>query len=79
MAITVAPLPPNSDLGIGFWIDLKEKLATAISCIEENTESDDSHGASSNSLEVIQAFDPDVHTVTEFLAAVEDILGSLEA
>ncbi len=76
--IIVAPLPPKSGLSIGFWVDVKAQLATVISTLLENTDSDDSHDASSNSEEQVNAFDPDIHTVTELQTAIDAIIDSLQ-
>lgn len=78
-AINIAPLPPLVGLGIGFWQDLKDRIAAAESAILDNTESEDSHDVSSDSLEEVNAYDPDVHTVTELKDAIDEIIGSLSA
>lgn len=78
-AITVTPLPPSSGLGIGFWMDLKANIAAAKACLLDNTDSEDSHDASSNSEEEVDAFDPDVHTVSEFEDAIDEIIASISA
>lgn len=80
MADITLRLPPNSDLGIGFWKDLQAMLATAKAVIADNDYSEeDSDSDSSQSSDAINTFDPGVNTVTEFEAAIEEIIGSLSA
>jgi hypothetical protein len=75
-AINVKPLPPKDGMGIGFWVDLKAQLATAVSILEENSLSDDSHDSSSDSLETTDIFDPTVNTVSELQTAVDVIIAA---
>jgi hypothetical protein len=75
-AIVLAPMPMNSGLGVGFWVELKEKLAAAVSTMEENTTDATSPSSSSDDSDPA-GFDPDINTVSEFQQAIIDIIDSL--
>lgn len=36
-AITLAPTPPKTDLGLGFWQGFSDTLATVASCLAETS------------------------------------------
>jgi hypothetical protein len=75
-AIVLAPMPMNSGLGVGFWVELKERLAAAVSTMEENTTAATSPSSSSDDSDDA-GFDPTINTVAEFQQAIVDIIDSL--
>lgn len=51
-AITIAPTPPKSDEGIGFYVDFQAVLATVVAGFTDNT----SNGTTSNTIAELQTY-----------------------
>lgn len=74
---TIVPIPIKSDVGLGFWEDLKRHLIAASEILESNTNGADSSSDSSSGADI--AYDPDVATVTELLTGIDTIIASYQA
>lgn len=51
-AITIAPTPPKSREGIGFYVDFQAQLAAVVSGFTDNT----SNGTTSNTIAELQTY-----------------------
>ena len=51
-AITGAPTPPKTALGLGFWVSTKENLATVVSAMVDDT----SNGTTANTIAELQTY-----------------------
>jgi hypothetical protein len=60
-AITAAPTPPKTRMGIGFWKDFDETLKTVVASFTDDT----SNGTTANTIAELQTY------VTAVLAALD--------
>lgn len=51
-AITLAPTPPKTDMGIGFWVDVKAQLACVVASFTDDT----SNGTTANTILELQTY-----------------------
>ena len=63
-AITLAPTPAKGGLGVGFWWDFKQNLATVVATLADTT----SNGTTANTIAELQTF------VDAVIAAGSDVL-----
>lgn len=51
-AITAAPTPPKSDMGVGFYVDFKNQLAIVVAAFSDDT----SNGTTANTIAELQTY-----------------------
>lgn len=51
-AITLAPTPPKTDMGIGFWVDFKAQVALVVASFTDDT----SNGTTANTIAELQTY-----------------------
>jgi len=63
-AITLAPTPAKSGLGLGWWVDLQDKMATLAGVFTDST----SNGTTANTIAELNTF------ITAVIAANSDVV-----